>query len=239
MALPNKLMVTIGLCARNSEKTIFEAINSVVEQDFPHELMEIIVVDGDSQDKTLSIIRKCLSKTSIRAMFFSENVGLGFARQMVVDHAKGDYIIWVDGDIILSRDYIKQQVFFMEHNPSVGTAVGSLGILATDNWVATLENVGYVIESLRHQGKSTTRLLGTEGTIMRVKALRKVGGFDQNIRGSQEDTDVAYRLRRAGWKFHVTATVFFTGRGQLGRPFGSSTFGTVMVYIFFKVRTKD
>jgi cellulose synthase/poly-beta-1,6-N-acetylglucosamine synthase-like glycosyltransferase len=202
-------MVTIGLCTRNSEKTIFEAISSVVEQDFPHELMELIVVDANSQDKTLSIIKKCLSKTSIQATFFSENVGLGFARQMVVDHAKGDYIVWVDSDVILSRDYIKQLVAFIENNPSVGTAVGSFGVLATDNWVATLENVGYVIDSLRQQGKSTSNLLALDGTIMRVKALRQVGGFDQSIKGAKEDADVGIRLRDAGWKSYVTAAVFF------------------------------
>jgi glycosyltransferase involved in cell wall biosynthesis len=204
-----KPIVTIGLCVKNNEDTIREALNGIVNQNFPGELMEIVVVDGCSQDRTLSIIKEVLSKTSIRVRFFSENKGLGFARQIVVDSALGKYIIWVDGDIILSKDYVKEQVDFMEQHPDVAIAVGSFGLLPNDNWVAFLENIGYVIESLRHRGMATSNLLGTEGSILRVKAIRMVGGFDPDIKGAQEDTDVAYRLYSARWKFHRTNAVLY------------------------------
>jgi glycosyltransferase involved in cell wall biosynthesis len=65
MDTARKIMVTIGVCVRNADETIKEAIDSVIRQDFPHEHMEIIVVDGNSHDKTLSIIEDCLSKTAI------------------------------------------------------------------------------------------------------------------------------------------------------------------------------
>jgi glycosyltransferase involved in cell wall biosynthesis len=201
--------VTIGLCVKNAEPTIKECINSVAYQTFPHEFMEIIVVDACSQDRTLSIIKERLAKTDIKKRFFSENIGLGFARQTVVENARGQYIIWVDGDIILSKDYIQNQVNFMEQHASVAITVGSLGILPDDNWVATLENMGYVIDSLRYQGEATSNLLGTKGSIFRVKAIKGVGGFDPNIKGAQEDMDVAYKIRMAGWKFYMTKALFF------------------------------
>jgi len=205
----NRTVITIGLCVKNAEATIDEAVNSISNQDYPHDKMEIIVVDGHSQDKTLKIIKEDLSKTSIKATYLFENVGLGFARQIVVARASGDYIIWVDGDIILSKDYVRNQVEFMETHPSVGIAVGSLGLLDGDNWVATLENVGYVIDSQRHHDKPTSKLLGTEGSIYRIEAVRQVGGFDPNIRGAQEDMDVAYRIRKVGWGLHITKAMFY------------------------------
>jgi len=204
-----KPIVTIGLCVKNDEATIKEAVNSIVDQDFPYELMQMIVVDGCSQDQTLSIIKETLSKTAIKARIFSENKGLGFARQIVVDNALGKYILWVDGDIVLSKDYVKQQVDFMERHPSVAIAVGRFGLMPNDNWVAILENIGFVIDSLRHHGKATSKLLGTEGSILRVKAIRMVGGFDPDIKGAHEDTDVAYRVYSAGWKFHVTNATLY------------------------------
>ena len=209
MRIANKTIVTIGLCVKNAEATIEEAVNSIVDQDFPSELMEIIIVDGCSQDKTLSIIKECLSRTTVKKKFFSENSGLGFARQMVVDNASGDYILWVDGDIILSKDYVKQQANFMDQHPSVGIAVGSFGILPEDNWVAALENIGYVIDSYRNQGKTISKLLGTEGSIFRVEVIRQVDGFDRNIKGAQEDVDIAYRIRAAGWQLRITNAVFY------------------------------
>ena len=134
---------------------------------------------------------------------------MGFARQLVVEHAKGSYIVWMDGDIILSKSYIKQQVEFMERNPSVGVAVGSFGVLENDNWIAALENLEYVIQSLNHNEGPTSKLLGTEGAIFRVAAVRGVGGFNKKIKGAQEDRDLAYRLKKAKWDFNVTKAVFY------------------------------
>ena len=50
-----KPKVTVGMCVKNCAATIKEAIESVLNQDFPHELMELIIVDGNSEDETLSI----------------------------------------------------------------------------------------------------------------------------------------------------------------------------------------
>jgi len=47
-----KPIATIGVCVRNCEATIKEVINSIINQDFPHELMEVIIVDDGSEDRT-------------------------------------------------------------------------------------------------------------------------------------------------------------------------------------------
>jgi len=90
-----KPKVTIGICVKNAETTIREAVESILNQDFPHELMKLIIVDGNSTDKTLSTIMNCLKKTNMKTSIFYENEGLGKARQIVVENAKGDYIVWL------------------------------------------------------------------------------------------------------------------------------------------------
>jgi glycosyltransferase involved in cell wall biosynthesis len=204
-----KVRVTIGLCTKNSEKTIYDTVHSIANQNFDSQQMEVIVVDGKSQDRTLSIIKARLSKTSISVTYLSENVGLGFARHLVVQHAKGDYIIWVDGDIILSKDYVRNQVMFMDQHPLVGVAQGSFGLLSDDNWVAMLENVGHVLDNLSEKGKPTLRLLGTEGGIFRLAAIQQAGGFNCNIKGAGEDIDLSMRLKKNGWIFFLTSSVFY------------------------------
>ena len=204
-----KPIVTVGMCVKNNEATVREAAKCIINQDFPDELMEIIVVDGCSQDKTLSILKCLFSKRANEVRIFSENKGLGFARQIVVDNALGEYIVWVDVDILLSQNYIKDLVDFMERNSSIAIAVGSFGLMPNDNWVAILESIGYVVESLKHSGQETSNLLGTKGSIFRVTAIKSVGGFDINIKGAQEDLDVAHKLKSNGWKFFITNAMLY------------------------------
>ena len=203
-------VVTIGICVRNSEKTLEGAIDSVIEQNYPHELMEIIFVDDGSEDATFEIIADYMSKISINSRVFRTNWrGIGYARNLVADNARGEYVIWVDGDMCLTKSYVDQQVKFMQKNPSVGIAGGCFGLNSEDNWIATLENIGYVISRIRQSGKLTSNILGAGASIFRMKAIKEVDGFNFNIKGAQEDTDIARRIKHAGYSFYVTKAVFF------------------------------
>lgn len=141
---PN-IKVTIGLCVKNAAATVGQAVDSILNQDFPRELMELIVVDGCSDDGTLDIVKSRLKNSGIEARIFCESEGLGRARQIVVDNAQSDYIIWVDSDMILSKDFVSKQVMFMEKNPEVGIAKGKYGIQNGNNLVATLEDIEFAI----------------------------------------------------------------------------------------------
>ncbi|MEM4713649.1 MAG: glycosyltransferase [Candidatus Bathyarchaeia archaeon] len=195
-----KPKVTIGICVKNSEATIKETIESILAQDFPYEQTEIIIVDGNSTDKTLSILMNCLENANIRTYVFHENEGLGTARQIVVENANGDYILWVDGDIILSRNYIRRQVEFMEQNPKVGIAKGKLPLKMLKNTLATLEMLSRPsVVTTVYKSKIHSNALGTGGSIYRTQAIKQAGGFDKNLRGYCEDWDAEIRIQEAGW----------------------------------------
>jgi len=192
--------VTIGFCVKNSEVTVKEAIDSVVSQDYPHELMELIVVDGYSKDKTISIVEKRLSNTDINVEFFYENEGLGEARQIVVNNALGDYIIWVDGDIVLGKNYITKLVELMDRNPHLAVARGRFRMRTKENLVATLESIDWIVMTDREQKVSSEQEFHCAGgSIYRTKAARQVGGFDRHFKGALEDWDIEHRMKRIGW----------------------------------------
>jgi glycosyltransferase involved in cell wall biosynthesis len=202
--------VTVGICVKNAEASIKEAIDSIINQDFPHEFMELIIVDGCSTDKTLSISKEWLEKKDLTYKIFKENKGLGKARQIVVDNASGDYIVWVDGDMVLSREFVRKQVEFMNHNPKVGIAKGKYELSSGPNLLATLEIYSRAAAKLvdYRQKKAISKSLGTSGCIYRVKAIRQVGGFDENIKGYGEDLDAEYRTRTAGWSLRVIQVLY-------------------------------
>jgi glycosyltransferase involved in cell wall biosynthesis len=211
MVILMKSTVTIGVCVKNCASTVQEAIESIIAQDYPHELMEIIIVDGYSNDETVRIIKGVLQNQDIKASIFYEKKGLGYARQIVVDNAVGDFIIWVDGDMILPKDFVRKQVEFMERNPDVGIAKGRYGIIKENTIVANLENIEFVMTFSKHNEKAFMPL-GTSGCIYRIKAIKHIGGFDENFKGVGEDTDIEYRIKTAGWNLRISPAYLYERR---------------------------
>jgi len=205
----NRIKVTVGLCVKDCQKTIGNSVDSIIEQDFPHECLETIVVDGESKDQTVSLIKDRLSKTNIRLRVFSDRgEGLGMARSIAVNQASGEYIVWVDGDVTLPKGHIREQVKFMEQNPRVGMARARWSLYTGTRLVPLLESTRSLNFKIRDlKTKATSQLLGTAGSTCRTKALRQVGNFDTHITGAGEDIDIAVRIKAAGWIISVNQEV--------------------------------
>ncbi|MEM2517885.1 MAG: glycosyltransferase [Candidatus Aenigmatarchaeota archaeon] len=207
-----KPKVTIGICVRNGASTLREAIESVMAQDYPHELMEVIFVDDGSTDNTLSIIKDYASKMDMKVkIFHHEWKGLGFSRNVVVKNAGGKYIIWVDCDMILPKDHVQKQVEFMEKNPKVGIGKARYGFIDENSMVAFLEHMPFMV----YDSKAIPldlKLPGTGGAIFRVEAIRKVGGFDERLKGVGEDQEIAFRVKTNGWQIKRTNAYFYERR---------------------------
>jgi len=207
-----KPKVTIGICVRNSESFIEEAIDSIINQDYQHELMEVILVDDGSTDRTLQVILFAIPKMKMGVKVFHQRwKGLGATRNTVVDNARGDYIVWVDGDMILSHDYIRKLVEFMDENLDVGIAKGKYELTPGDNWLSTLEIYSRAASKMvdfNCGAKAYSRSLGTGGSIYRIEALKQIRGFDENLRGYGEDWDAECRIRKTGWSFYTTNVQF-------------------------------
>ena len=191
-----KTKVTIGLCIKNAAKIVKTAFDSISIQDYPHEALKLVIVDNGSSDNTLSLAMEFAQKTDIKTFVTSsKDKGLGATRQMAVDNAEGDYIVWVDDDFVLEKDFVRNHVEFMEKNPNVGAARGIRDQVAPHETVLRLYDNPPIFSSPSQQLKQ----IGAGGAIFRLKALERVGGFDIRIKGAAEDIDVSRRLQESGW----------------------------------------
>jgi glycosyltransferase involved in cell wall biosynthesis len=200
---PKAIVATVGVCVKNAEALIEGAIESIKNQDFPHELMEIIIIDDGSKDETLSRVIGAVSNSDIAVRVFSGDwIGLGRARNFVVEKSKGMYVLWVDSDMILDDSFVRKQVEFMRSAPSVGIAKATCNINIHQNLLGFLEDSSYFSFCFRNKG-SRAKIVGTGGSICRSDLIREVGGFDDRLIGVGEDIDLEHRVKQAGWSLYM------------------------------------
>lgn len=111
-----KFVFSIVVPVYNVELYLAECLDSILNQDFCS--MEVICVEDCSTDKSLQVLRKYEERDRIRVIRHEKNKGLSEARNTGINHAKGEYILFVDSDDVLAHnaiaklyDVIKEQQF--------------------------------------------------------------------------------------------------------------------------------
>lgn len=91
------IRVSVIIPCYNSEKTIVKAINSVLEGSVPP--YEILVYDDFSEDNTVAVIANNFADNELVSLFRgTKNRGAGFARQALLQRAKGNFVAFLDAD---------------------------------------------------------------------------------------------------------------------------------------------
>lgn len=105
--------ISIIIPTYNVEKYIEKALNSVLNQSF--NLLEIIVIDDGSQDKTVSIVQSLKDKR-IKLYKNESNKGPAYSRNFGISKATGHWIAFLDGDDWWDKERIKELLNFARGN---------------------------------------------------------------------------------------------------------------------------
>lgn len=110
MLLKNKSLdlVSIIIPTKNSEKTIGACIKSIKDQTYKN--IEIIVVDNNSMDKTKEIVRNFskINKQKTKTYLFNKGPERSAQRNYGAKQSKGEYLLFIDSDMELSKDVVKE-----------------------------------------------------------------------------------------------------------------------------------
>lgn len=110
-------MISVVITTYNSELTIAQAIQSVINQSYKN--FEILVFDDLSNDNTTQIV-EFIKSTSINKinLFIAQknNGGPAFGRNWGIANSKGKYVCFLDADDYWFSDKLETQVNFMENN---------------------------------------------------------------------------------------------------------------------------
>lgn len=100
-----KPLVTIIIPLYNCEKYIEKCLDSICQQIYSD--IEIIIVDDGSTDAGADIVKRKKQQDSRIQYIYQENKGVAAARTKAIEQASGKYLLFVDADDYLSRDYVQ------------------------------------------------------------------------------------------------------------------------------------
>ena len=223
--MDNRPLVSVIMPIRNEAAYIERSLISVLKQDYPPELMEILVADGMSEDATREIIDKTVREREIavaaRQQKASDPVLPGVkvldnpgyivpkAFNIGVRHAKGQVIIRVDGHCLIAPDYVRRCVELLEKTGADN--VGGIQKAVGENWIGkaislvTSSPFGVGGARFHYSHKPAwvdTVYLGA----YRREVFDRIGGFDEELVRNQDD-EFNFRLLQSGGKIWLDPSI--------------------------------
>lgn len=102
-------LISIIMAAYNAEKTIEQAINSVLNQTYPD--FELLVVNDCSNDRTVELVENIEAKDSrVRLISNAKNSGVSYTRKHGLEEAKGSWIAILDSDDAWAPEKLEKQI---------------------------------------------------------------------------------------------------------------------------------
>ncbi len=222
------------IAAWNAERFLRECIAVALEQP---EIMEVIVVDNASSDETSAIAESF--KDRVLILRNEKNRGFCSASNQGIKIARGEYILLLNSDVVLRKDYVRELLKCLKRNPRVGMVQGKY--LRMDG--KTIDSLGLKLSAGKRlynvaDGKKDSPRYNSEreifgpcaaAAVYRRKVMNdivcKEEYFDPDFFFLVEDFDIAWRARRWGWKArYVPQAVCLHYRDSSGHDSGYKQF---------------
>lgn len=188
-------LVSIIIPAFNEEKTIRQAIDAALAQDYPS--IEVIVVDDGSRDRTRYIVES----SAVRQVIHRTNRGKAAALNTATEQARGTIIVFTDSDSFLASDAVSRLVPHF-YDRAVGAVAGRVAPIGRRNLISAFQVAEYLYGQeimKRAQIGSGCPIAVLPGPILAVRrqVIREIGGFSN--RTLTEDFDATLEIVNSGY----------------------------------------
>lgn len=200
--MENNYIISIVIPCYNDEQYVEQAVNSVLNQTYPHK--EIIVVDDGSNAKTKEILKRLEPK--ITKLITQENSGQSKARNVGIEAANGFYILVLDSDDYFEPTFCEKAMLVLQ-NPTIKLVT---------SFTKRFNNF-YTYDVYPQGGDIRGFLLNNQATgsvMFREKDCISVGGYDETMRSGFEDWEFYIRLLKDGGTAFVLTEFLFNYRAK-------------------------
>lgn len=211
-SLENIQFVSVVIPSYNRAHMIGTTLESFINQNYPKDRYEIIVVDNNSSDSTKEVVLEWKRKSPITIQYlFESRPGAHFARNSAAKVAIGRILYFTDDDMIADCELLSEITRVFNLDPMIGTATGRVlpkWETPPPEWIIKLCNNGYL--SLQDLGDGVIiedEDLGVWSCHQAIKrdVFFESGGFNPDIVNGEaigdNETGLNIKIRQLGYKF--------------------------------------
>jgi succinoglycan biosynthesis protein ExoA len=228
-------LITIIMPIRNEARYIARALNAVLAQDYPADKMEILVVDGMSEDGTReTVAAMAVREPRVRFMDNPERI-VPTALNRGVRAAQGEIIIRVDGHAVIAPDYLRRcvETLAVIDADCVGGPIQTVGETPRACGIALAQSSPFGVGNAAFRYACKERYVDTLAFgAYRREVFDRIGLFDPALVRNQDD-EFNLRLIRAGGKIWLCPMIQST---YYARSSLCSLWKQYFAYGFWKVR---
>jgi cellulose synthase/poly-beta-1,6-N-acetylglucosamine synthase-like glycosyltransferase/peptidoglycan/xylan/chitin deacetylase (PgdA/CDA1 family) len=197
------LPTSVVLAAFNEEPVIARTLRSILTSDYP--ILEVIVVDDGSTDGTADEVRTVMAQDPRVVLLRQPNTGKAHALNNGVENAKGDFVVTLDADTIVTSSTVTKMLrhFALDGAGRLGAVAGVVRVGNRETNVLTrwqaleyLTQIG--VERSAQDALGAISIIPGACAAWRKEAILDAGGYS-NITLA-EDCDLALTMHHLGWK---------------------------------------
>ena len=223
----------------NSQKTIEVCLSNITEESKKLE-SEIIVIDDNSSDQTIEIVKKF---KTIKLVKLDTNKGVGNARNVGSRIAKHEILCFIDSDLVITNNSIVNLIKKLNQNSNIGSvsAIQEMINLNTKNWSSNFVCLKscYGFENIEKETEFS--VCTSEFCVITKKTLHQVGGWKPFRNAGGEEFDLGYKINQLNKKnYKIIDASYKTSYVDLYTRFKKIIDRTEKyIHIFFKKKKFD
>lgn len=191
-------MVSVIVPCFGEEATIQCTMEALLGLDYPN--FEVIIVNDHSPDNTVEVVRKFLYDPRVKLLNKTVNEGKAMGLNDALPVCKGEILLIIDADIIVSDQLLKHIVPHFQ-GTRVAAVTGNPRVRNRGSMLQHLQAIEFssIVSMQRRAQRVLGRILTVSGAVFAVRrtALLDVGGFSSHM--ATEDMDLSWRLQMQFW----------------------------------------
>lgn len=197
---------------------------------------EVIVVDNGSEDNTVTYLKGLADiLPNLHVIFNLDNKGFACANNQGIMKARGNYIVLLNNDTIVTRDWLRRLIYYLDLDSKIGMVGPVTNSIGNEQMITAEYSSLKELDAFAEQRAAACRgqffdieMLAMFCAVMRRTLIDRVGLLDEQYElGMFEDDDYAYRIRLSGYKLACLEEVFV-------HHFGGATMGKLADQAFIE-----